>query len=124
MLLLCFGMFLPAVWQEMGRAKLRLFGIGLLVTVLVITAMDIMWTPYILERYRMDIYFLMGIWCFTVIGFRYNAPEQKHWGIFSCIMVVLSVMTVLASFLLCAYRVGVYYPEKLINIANILHLAS
>ena len=112
LLLLCFGMFLPSVWKAMVREKLLPLGIGFFVTVLVITAVDIMWTPYILERYRMDIYFLMGIWCFTVIGFLYPAGRISR-GVFSVGLAALSAVTVLAAYLFFAYRVGVYYPDKL-----------
>lgn len=123
-LLLGFGMFLPGVWKKLGQAKLRLTMIGLIVTVLVITAMDIMWTPYILERYRMDIYFLMGIWCFLAMGIWYQTLDRKHHRIiFSSVAVVLSVVTLLRAFLLCVYRVGVYYPDKMQEFANILRLS-
>ena len=122
-LLLGFGMFLPEVWKKLGQAKLRLTMIGLIVTVLVITAMDIMWTPYILERYRMDIYFLMGIWCFLAMGFWYQTVGGKYRAVFSSAAVILSAVTVVSAFLFCVYRVGVYYPEKVQDLANALHLS-
>ena len=121
-LLLWFCMFIPQVFNEMRRLKLLPLMIGLAATVLIITAMDIMWTPYLLERYRMDIYFLMGIGCFLVIGLLYNTSSQKQRRNLSSAMVTMSAITVISAFLLCVCTIGVYYPDKVVEIANALHL--
>jgi hypothetical protein len=62
----------------MKKATILPFVIGLFVSVVLITAVDIMWAPYLLERYRMDIYFLMGIACFIIIGFWYEDCAEKN----------------------------------------------
>ena len=42
-----------------------------------ITAVDVLWVPALSERYRMDIYWLMGILCFMIIGCYYKSlPEN------------------------------------------------
>lgn len=121
-LLLCAVMFKSAVLKNMRQVKLLPLMIGLLTAVLIITAMDIMWTPYLLERYRMDIYFLIGIACFIAIGFWYNSCTVKQRSYLSSVTVITSAITVISAFLLCVYTVGVYYPDKVDAVANALHL--
>lgn len=121
-LLLCVGMFKASVWNNLRQVKLLPLMIGLIVSVLIITAMDIMWTPYLLERYRMDIYFLMGIACFIVIGLWYHNSAVKQQAYLSSVTVVLSAITVISALLLCLDTVGVYYPEKIRDMANALLL--
>lgn len=121
-LLLCIGMFKSAVLNSMRQTKLLPLVIGIFVTVLVITAMDIVWTPYLLERYRMDIYFLMGIACFVIIGLWHNSCTEKQGIRFSSITVILSVTTLISAYLFYIYRVSIYYPEYVHDIAESLHL--
>lgn len=40
----------------MRQNKILSLVIGFFVTVLIIVSVDIMWSPYLLERYRMDIF--------------------------------------------------------------------
>lgn len=121
-LLLGAGMVKGSVYKSMKQKNILPLMIGLIITVLVITAMDIMWTPYLLERYRMDIYFLMGIFCFIVIGLWHNGCSDKHQNGFSSATVILSAITAVSAFLLCVQTIGNYYPEKITEIANALHL--
>lgn len=121
-LLLCMGVFKSAVLKNMQQTKLLPLVIGLFATVLIITAMDIMWTPYLLERYRMDIYFLMGIACFIVIGLWYNSCTAKQRTYLSSGAVILSATTVISSFLFCVYTISLHYPDEVSAIANALHL--
>lgn len=122
--ILLFGaiMFKSSVLKELKQKKLLPFMIGLIVTVLVITAFDILWTPYLLERYRMDIYFLMGIFCFIAVGFWYNDCSDNQRKKLSKIIVIFSAVTVVCSFLFYVGTVGAYYPEKITEFAEILHL--
>lgn len=121
-LLLGAAMVKPAVFKRMRRKKLLPLMFGLILTVLIITAADILWTPYLLERYRMDIYFLMGIGCFIVTGLWYNTCTAAQRRCLSAAAVALAAVTVLSAFLLCVRTVGVYYPEKITEIATALHL--
>ena len=68
----------------------------------------------------MDIYFLMGIGCFTVLGLWYERSRCKI--LVGGLMAVGSVVTVVSSFLLCVQTIGVYYPEKVTEIAGMLGL--
>ncbi len=122
-LLLCAWVLYPSSWKKAKRLHLLpLFG-GLLISVLVITAFDILWTPFLLERYRMDIYFLMGIGCFTAIGLGYSTLEAKHRRLCNALLISCAVITILSAFLLCVQTVGVYYPEKVNELAQLLRLA-
>lgn len=121
-LFLCAGMLKSSVLKSMRQTKLLSLMICLFLTVLIITAVDIMWTPYLLERYRMDIYFLLGIGCFIIIGLWYDDCNEKRRAYLSSVTVILSVMTVVSAFLLCVYTVSLYYPDKINTIANALHL--
>lgn len=121
-LLMGIGLFKAPVLKSMKQNKLLPLMIGLIIAVLMINTIDIMWTPFLLERYRMDIYFLMGIACFIVIGLWYNASAPKQRNRLSAIVVALAVITVISSALFCVRTMGAYYPEVITDIANALHL--
>ncbi len=123
-LLLTAGIFKLSVLKNMRYAKVLPLMVGIFVTVLAITAMDILWTPYLLERYHMDIYFLLGIGCFLTVGFWFNICTAKQRRILSAVLSMLSVLTVISAFLLCIYRIGVYYPGKVKEIGQILQLIA
>ncbi len=115
--------FRPAVFKNAYRRGALGFLITLVLSVIIITAVDIMWTPYLLERYRMDIYFLMGIACFTVIGFWYESSTKLR-GLISFIVCALAIITLIGAWLLCVERIGAYYPEKVIEIGKTFHLIN
>ncbi len=121
-LLLCLGLFDSKTLKNMRQLKILPLVIGFILTAFIITAADVMWTPYLLERYRMDIYFLMGIACFTVVGMMSNSCTDKTRPYFNCAAVILSVITVISSVLLCIDTVGTYYPDKVSEIADALNL--
>ena len=119
-LLLGASIFLPGVFHRLRREKLLSLIICFAVTALVITAMDILWTPYLLERYRMDIYFLLGIACYVIAGMWYRSCGKEGRKILNAILIVMSIATFVSSILLCIDTVGVYYPEKVTEIAEFL----
>jgi len=121
-LLLLAGIIKAAVRKEMNKNKMLWVVLGIFVTVFAITAMDILWTPYLLERYRMDIYFLLGIACFIIVGFWFNTCLPKQRMLLSTCLTVLSVITVITAFLLCVNRIGVYYPDEANEIGRNLNL--
>ena len=108
----------PPVRDGIKRTKTWPFLLGLIISAFVITAVDVLWSPYLLERYRMDIYFLMGICCYIALGMWYEESKMKK-GL-SVLICALSVVTVVSAFLLYVRTVGVYYPEKINEYANIL----
>lgn len=121
-LLLLVGFFRFPVLKELIKNKMLMVMLGIFVAVFAITAMDILWTPYLLERYRMDIYFLLGIACFITVGFWFNTSPVTHRGVFSMCLMALSVITVITAFLLCVNRIGAYYPDEANEIGRNLNL--
>ena len=89
---------------------------GLLISVIVITAMDILWSPFLQERYRMDIYFLMGISAFLMYAMQYEKSAKKK--TVAAWIYVLCAASVISSFLMYDRMVGVYYPESMLEIAR------
>ena len=120
-LLMGIGLFKSSVSKSAKQNKLLPLMIGLFIAVLLINVIDIMWTPYLLERYRMDIYFLMGIGCFIVIGLWYNTSTSEQRTRLSAVTVALAVITVISSALLCVRTMGAYYPSVITDVANALH---
>lgn len=68
LLLLGAGVFLPRVWKQLRSRNLLCFVLTLCALPVLITTADALWSPVLLERYRMDIYFLLGILCFIAVG--------------------------------------------------------
>lgn len=91
-------------------------------TILIIVAADIMWSPYLLERYRMDIYFLMGIGCFIVTGLWQSRCTVKQRQYLNFGLLVLSGMTIISAFLFYVYTIGNDVHGVVSVIADFLHL--
>ena len=123
-LYLSLGLADPRAFRAMKEKKLSLLLSGLLVTVLVITALDVMWSPYLLERYRMDIYFLAGIGAYLAIGLWYEAADKWLRRALVAVTAVLSVQTVASSFLLALYRVNVSSPHRVAEVAAFFGLGG
>ena len=94
--------------------------VGIAVSVVIIIGIDIMWTPYILDRYYMDIYFLLGILAFICIGAWYETCEPKQQKWLTTVLFGFAGITVFASFLFFVETMGVYYPGKVSELQNIV----
>ena len=121
-LFLSLGIADPRAFRAMREKKLSWLMLGLAVTVLVITAFDVMWSPYLLERYRMDVYFLMGILCFLAVGLWYESADRWTRRGIVALSAVMSAATVISAFLLYLCRVNVSYPDRVSVIAAALGL--
>ena len=122
-LLLCVVGLRHSVIEEAKRRHLALLLAGFAAAVLVIGLADIMWAPYLVERYRMDFYFLLGIACFIVIGLWNNGSEEKLRARQSAGVTLLAGITLAASAMLCVATVANNYPEKVSQLAALLHLS-
>lgn len=120
--LLCVGLAKASVRKELRNKSVLSLTIGVYLTVLLITVVSILWTPFLLERYRMDVYYLLSIGCFLVIGAWYTICTSRQRACLSTVTVLLSAVTVVTSFLLCVRVVAVYYPEEVRTLAEMLHL--
>ena len=108
--------------KEMLHTKTLPLFLTLIATVLLIVAVDVLWTPYLLERYRMDFYYLLGIGCFMVVGFWDNTSTTKQQKYLSTLVLAMSAFTIVNAFLLYTGTVGLYYPEKITLFQEFLHL--
>lgn len=77
-----FGTGIYALTNKKVRERLRSSGLTLLmaggaVAILVIIAMDIVWSPYLLPRYREDMMWLMGMLMFIAVGLRYGGETES-----------------------------------------------
>ena len=106
----------PPVRDIAKKTKAGYLMKGLLISVIVISASAVLWSPFLLERYRMDVYFLMGIHCFLTIGF-WNEESQKS-RLFSSVIYGLSALTIVSSFLHYILEIGEYYPEIVLRYAD------
>lgn len=122
-----FGMFSKKVRDTLKKNRLvGLTGVLFMLPVL-ITVIDTLWSPYILERYRMDIYWIMGLLCFIVIGFygceHINEQFRRN---YSCLMTVCAFLTVCGCFLLFLVpydgNVTEYFPMTLETVKKVLAL--
>ena len=119
-LLLTAAALKTTVRKDLRQRHLTPLLVGLLVTIVVITALDIMWTPYLLERYRMDIYFLAGIACFISVGLWLKHSTETVRNRISTVLMILSIVTVISSFLYCCRTINVYYPDRVKEIGQLL----
>lgn len=109
-----------SVRKGLQKATLMPLMTGLTVTVLVITVMDIMWSPTLLERYRMDIYFLFGIACFLSIGFRFNSVSLQKQKSFSAMIVLFAAITCVSCILFTFRSIASYYPDAVSEVGELL----
>ena len=119
-LLLCIFAFSAPARKLLKEHKLTPVLIGLALSIVVIIGIDILWTPYILDRYYMDIYFLLGILAFICIGAWYETCEPKQQKYLNTVLFGFAGVTVFASFLFFVETMGVYYPGKVTELQNIL----
>ena len=117
-LLLSLALFRSDVCKKAKEHHLLPLLIGFPLTALIITAVDILWSPYLLERYRMDVYFLLAIGCFIILGLWSEVNKETHRKGFQTVLLLGSALTVLSSFLLYVQTLGVYYPNQVTAIAK------
>lgn len=97
--------FLLGFIRESVQTRIREYRLGFFLTVLAViplitTLLTVLWSPWLLERYRMDIYYVVSILCFMSLGFLHSACSGKRGVYFSSMVSLCSVGTVLCSFLL------------------------
>ena len=109
-LLFCFVGIIPQIREKVRERKLWGFVLTLFAAMAIITLADVLGAPYLMERYRMDIYFLAAIACFLMIGFWHETMEsslRKR----SCFIMHLCVVTILIITFHYFNEVSINYPE-------------
>lgn len=94
------GLGPESVRKSLKEKKLMFFLAMLFIVPVIITIMDTVWSPYLIPRYRMDTYWLMGILCFFVIGFYYMHMSKEAQMKFSSVVSMLGFVTIISSILL------------------------
>lgn len=121
-----FGMCSKKVRWAMREKKVLPVVLVMFPTVLFITFMDILWAPTVLERYRSDIYWLLGILCYVVIGFYHGTLQEDGQKKCSFWISLLAFATIVMCFLLFLvpydYNYTFHYIEKLEKIRQIIML--
>lgn len=121
-----FGICSGKVRGAMREKRVLPFTVFLFLVPLVITFMDILWAPTVLERYRSDIYWLLGILCYFVIGFYHGNLQEKGRKKFSFWISLPAFAAVVMCFLLFLvpydYNYTFHYIEKLEKIRQIIML--
>lgn len=120
------GLAPESVRKNIKEKRMSFFLLTLMVIPIVITIMDTVWSPFLTERYRMDMYWIMGVLCFFVIGFYFVHLSEKARKRFSCVMSLFAFATACVCILLFLIpndqNYTLYYPEALENIKLVLKL--
>lgn len=121
-----FGLCLGKVRRVMREKRVMPFVLSMFPTALLITFMDILWAPTVLERYRSDIYWLLGILCYVVIGFYHGTLQEEGRRKCSFWISLWGFATIIMCFLLFLvpydYNYTFHYIEKLEKIRQIIML--
>lgn len=127
--ILCFsviGLAPEGVWKKLKEQHMRAFVGTLFLIPLVIAVMDVLWSPFMTERYRMDQYWIMGVLCFLVIGFYYSSLSEQAGRKFSCFITLWAFITIGKCVLLYLVQndgnFTYCYPEVIEEIKMILRL--
>lgn len=95
--ILCFsviGLAPEGVWKRLKEQHMRALVGTLFLIPLVIAVMDVLWSPFMTERYRTDQYWIMGILCFLIIGFYHSNLSEQAKRTFSCFIMLWAFLTI------------------------------
>ena len=79
-LLIAFGLFVPKVFRRLRDGGLAYMCCAALAVVIITVAADLFFSPYYIQRYNMDIYYLLGIVAFMVIGAWIEGADSNSAG--------------------------------------------
>ena len=95
-LLSVFGIFLKSIRKRIGESGMKGISGTMLFVPLIITVVQIAWAPGdgSSERYRMDIYYMMVILAFIVLGYAFETiaeADRKKISAFLCVLCLAAV---------------------------------
>ena len=103
--------------EYLKKRELKAFAVLLFVLPFIISLFDTYWAPFLLERYRLDFYFLLCIASFIAIGALLEIVSEKKKKILLCSIIVLSFAVFVIEFLFFCIPVDgsytYYCPEAL-----------
>ena len=119
-LLLSFRIFSKGISLILKQKKLYFIAALMLIASIIISMCDVHWTPFLLERYHLDLYYLLCIVTFFAIAAWLEVISDK-WRkmLFTCIIVLAFVVLAVEFLLFCIPYDGSYtfwYPEVLTEI--------
>ncbi len=120
-------LIIPYFSNDSVRNKIKeknnfLFVVFLLLVPIIITIADLIWAPGLCERYRLDLYYVVGILVFMLIGYRYTtAPNAKvSAATVNCLAIVSSLIAILLFLGPNDANYTYLFPEKLEEIKHVL----
>ena len=116
-LLLSARIFSKDISHNLSKKKLYIVSLLMFFIPFLITLFDVYWSPVLLERYRMDFYYLLCIVSYIAIAAWLEIISHKRKKILLCGLVILSFAVLVVEFLFfCIPYDGNYtfwYPEVL-----------
>lgn len=121
-----FGIASEGVRREMREHKLTRCIMALFCIPLLIAFTDVLWAPTVLERYRMDVYWIICLLCFLIAGLYCQNLTPKTARKFSCLLSIWAFLSICKCVLLFLvpydYNFTFYYVQALEKIRKILML--
>ena len=121
-LLLSVRIFSNEIALLLKQKKLYFISVLMFVSTIIITLFDVYWTPFLLERYHLDFYFLLCIDTFIAIAVWLEVISGNRKKILLCCITVLAFAVLAVEFLFfCIPYDGSYtfwYPEVLNEICR------
>lgn len=94
------GFIFPQIRASLKEHKLRLFIAFILLTAVLIPLSDVLFSELLIPRYRMDFYWVFGIFAFMMIGLWYHNSDRKvRFSKAVCVLAVLTIAMSVALFL-------------------------
>ena len=101
LLFIFFGLLNNETRERIASSELNLLSVMLPVTIIMIMSIDVLWTPVLIPRSRLDIYWLLGILDYIIIGFFHHTRRNK--ARFCFIISTMSIFTIFVCFVLYLY---------------------
>lgn len=123
LLLVIFKMGSKSIICQLKEKKIYVFSLMMLVSFFATVVVELAMSPYLLERYKMDFNYLLGILAFIILGAIYeNAASLKQKKL-NIILAVLSLISVVNALLLFMVpndnNYTAYFPEVLEHLIKI-----
>ena len=112
----------PKIFSALWRNKLIGVVLALVFTPILITAFQIHWTPFLLERYRLEIYWLLALLSFLAIGFL-SESRKNFFNFGACLLSIVTILQCLNLFFIPNdLNFAAVYPELRPTFLKILTL--
>ena len=119
-LLLIFSIFSRPVRKSIAHTHLSGFTIALFIVPFLIIMIDGLWSPFLLERYKLDFSFVMCILLLLSCGFIHEHLSENNGTWFAFIMYISAIQSVFVSLLLFLipmdYNYTFYYGDRILDL--------